>query len=346
MERTTVKFYQTGTFTVGNRLLAPHERSVEADRARTNSLNSGHRACQGCGEALGARYAIDTAMRATNQPADRRQRDRLPRSVLDAVSRDLVADPVDPLAVRQRRGGGVRRRRRDARAGPLRRPRRRAGWRRRHHRHRLRLPVGDVRAQRRRAVHLLRQRGVHEHRDPALERDAGGGAHGDHPGRGQRAGEPVRHRQERAPHRDGPRHPLRRDRQRGRPARPRGQDHAGDGVPRCALRPHPRALPARLGQRPGRHHQGRAAGRRERPVSAVRGGERPGHRGDEDPPPRARRRVPAAAEAIRPPVRRQARRSPAGADPGGRRPQHSRVRARRSARPGADQAPNREGAPA
>jgi pyruvate ferredoxin oxidoreductase beta subunit len=33
---------------------------------RTNSLNSGHRACQGCGEALGARYAIDAAMHATN----------------------------------------------------------------------------------------------------------------------------------------------------------------------------------------------------------------------------------------------------------------------------------------
>jgi pyruvate ferredoxin oxidoreductase beta subunit len=32
---------------------------------RTNSLNSGHRACQGCGEALGARYAIDAAMHAT-----------------------------------------------------------------------------------------------------------------------------------------------------------------------------------------------------------------------------------------------------------------------------------------
>ena len=59
-----VKFYQTGTFTVGNRLLAPEQRAVQADMARTNSLNSGHRACQGCGEALGARYAIDAAMRA------------------------------------------------------------------------------------------------------------------------------------------------------------------------------------------------------------------------------------------------------------------------------------------
>jgi len=61
-----VKFYQTGTFTVGNRLLAPEDRSVQANMRRTNSLNSGHRACQGCGEALGARYAIDAAMHATN----------------------------------------------------------------------------------------------------------------------------------------------------------------------------------------------------------------------------------------------------------------------------------------
>jgi pyruvate ferredoxin oxidoreductase beta subunit len=60
-----IKFYQTGTFTVGNRLLAPEQRSVQASAERSNSLNSGHRACQGCGEALGARYAIDAAMRAT-----------------------------------------------------------------------------------------------------------------------------------------------------------------------------------------------------------------------------------------------------------------------------------------
>jgi pyruvate ferredoxin oxidoreductase beta subunit len=59
-----VKFYQTGTFTVGNRLLDPDARSVQANMRRTNSLNSGHRACQGCGEALGARYAIDAAMQA------------------------------------------------------------------------------------------------------------------------------------------------------------------------------------------------------------------------------------------------------------------------------------------
>ncbi len=60
----TVKFYQTGTFTVGNRLLDESQRAVQASIDRTNGLNSGHRACQGCGEALGARYAIDAAMRA------------------------------------------------------------------------------------------------------------------------------------------------------------------------------------------------------------------------------------------------------------------------------------------
>lgn len=62
-----IKFYQTGTFTVGNRLLDPELRSVQADTERSNALNSGHRACQGCGEALGARYAVDAAMRAVNR---------------------------------------------------------------------------------------------------------------------------------------------------------------------------------------------------------------------------------------------------------------------------------------
>ncbi len=60
-----IKFYQTGTFTVGNRLLDESERSVQATTERANAITSGHRACQGCGEALGARYAVDAAMRAT-----------------------------------------------------------------------------------------------------------------------------------------------------------------------------------------------------------------------------------------------------------------------------------------
>jgi len=61
-----VKFYQTGTLTAGNRLLDQALRTVQATMDRSNSLDSGHRACQGCGEALGARYALDAAMRATD----------------------------------------------------------------------------------------------------------------------------------------------------------------------------------------------------------------------------------------------------------------------------------------
>jgi pyruvate ferredoxin oxidoreductase beta subunit len=60
-----VKFYQTGSFAVGNRLLDIQQRSVQADECRTNALTSGHRACQGCGEALAARYVLDAAMRAS-----------------------------------------------------------------------------------------------------------------------------------------------------------------------------------------------------------------------------------------------------------------------------------------
>lgn len=61
-----IKFYQTGSNTVGNRLITPAMRTIQASVDRPNSLTSGHRACQGCGEALGARYAIDAAMKATN----------------------------------------------------------------------------------------------------------------------------------------------------------------------------------------------------------------------------------------------------------------------------------------
>jgi pyruvate ferredoxin oxidoreductase beta subunit len=60
-----IRFYQTGTFAVGGRLLDEHERTVQSEAARANSITKGHRACQGCGEALGARYALDAALAAT-----------------------------------------------------------------------------------------------------------------------------------------------------------------------------------------------------------------------------------------------------------------------------------------
>jgi pyruvate ferredoxin oxidoreductase beta subunit len=65
MTATRLRYYQTGSFAAGNRLVEPEQRSNQAARERPNSITSGHRACLGCGEALGARYAIDTALRAS-----------------------------------------------------------------------------------------------------------------------------------------------------------------------------------------------------------------------------------------------------------------------------------------
>src|SRR3954453_9092151 len=60
-----IKFYQEGSFVAGNRLLDPQGRSVEFGVGRSHTITSGHRACQGCGESLGARYALDAAMKAS-----------------------------------------------------------------------------------------------------------------------------------------------------------------------------------------------------------------------------------------------------------------------------------------
>ncbi|WP_395659625.1 thiamine pyrophosphate-dependent enzyme [Nocardioides sp.] len=58
------RLYQVGTFAAGNRLLDLEDRTVQAHADRTNAITSGHRACRGCGEALGARFVLDTAVRA------------------------------------------------------------------------------------------------------------------------------------------------------------------------------------------------------------------------------------------------------------------------------------------
>lgn len=55
-----------GIYTVGDRLVPEAQRAVQSRTTRSNSLTSGHRACQGCGEALGARMVVDAAMAATN----------------------------------------------------------------------------------------------------------------------------------------------------------------------------------------------------------------------------------------------------------------------------------------
>ncbi len=161
----------------------PDERSVQARMERSNSLTSGHRACQGCGEALGARYALDAALRATDGKLIAANATGCLEVFSTPFPESLVAAAVDPLAVRQRAGGRHRDRRGAAGQGPRRRACGRPGRRRRHRGHRLRLPVGDVRAKRRRAVRLLRQRGLHEHRRAALGRHPARGTHRDNPSR-------------------------------------------------------------------------------------------------------------------------------------------------------------------
>jgi len=66
MTATPIKFYQVGSRAVGNRLLPAELRTEQSSPDRSNALTSGHRACQGCGEALAARYVLDAAVRATS----------------------------------------------------------------------------------------------------------------------------------------------------------------------------------------------------------------------------------------------------------------------------------------
>jgi pyruvate ferredoxin oxidoreductase beta subunit len=94
-------FYQTGSFAVGNRLLDPS--SARAGRRSAHQL-AHLRPPRLPGLRRGARRPLRARRRDARhrRAADRRQRDRLPRGVLHALPGDLVADPVDPLAVRQR----------------------------------------------------------------------------------------------------------------------------------------------------------------------------------------------------------------------------------------------------
>ena len=63
---TTTPLYQIGTFAAGNRLLEPDRADRAVATGRATAITSGHRACRGCGEALAARVVLDAAMRATD----------------------------------------------------------------------------------------------------------------------------------------------------------------------------------------------------------------------------------------------------------------------------------------
>ena len=175
-----IKFYQAGSFVAGNRLLDPGAALGAGAHGALEHPHLGPPGLpgmrRGAGRALRARRRDARHERA----ADRRQRDRLPGGLLDALPRVVLAAALDPLALRQRPGRGDGDRRGDEGQGARGRPRGGPGWRRRHARHRLRLPLGHVRAQRRRALHLLRQRGLHEHRRAALGRHAAGRSHRHH----------------------------------------------------------------------------------------------------------------------------------------------------------------------
>ena len=113
-----IKFYQAGSFAVGNRLLDPEQRSVQARTERSNTLTSGHRACQGCGEALGARYALDAAMRATGGQLIAANATGCLEVFSTPYPGVVLAAALDPLAVRQRAGGRDRDRRGAEGQGP------------------------------------------------------------------------------------------------------------------------------------------------------------------------------------------------------------------------------------
>ena len=251
MTTTPLKLYQVGTFAAGNRLLDPAERTVqsstgprELDHLGPPRLSWLRRGARGPGRA-GRRDAGD------RRPPGHRQRDGLPRGLLHPVPRVGLAGAVAALAVRQRRGRGIGGRRRDAGHRPRRRPGSRPGRRRRHRRHRPGLPVRDVRAQRRRAVRLLRQPGLHEHRRAALRGDAARRQHRHHPA-GRRSGrQRVRHRQEpaarspwptRSPTSPPPRWPT------CTTSRPRSAQAMSTA--RRALPARAGAVPARAGARP------------------------------------------------------------------------------------------------
>ena len=258
---TPIKFYQTGTFTVGNRLLDAALLSVQAAPERTNSLNSGHRACQGCGEALGARYVVDAAVRATGGQL----------AVVNATGcLEVFSTPYPESSWR-------------------------VAWLHSLFGNAPAVATGVAAAMRRKGraeVRVLAQggdggttdigmgclSGMFERNDDVLyvcydieaymntgvQRSSAtppGARTATTPAFGRPSRRRLRNREERAVDRDGASHSLRRDGVGGRSPRSGGKGREGDGDARRALLARSRAVSARLGIRSGRHDQGGAAGR-------------------------------------------------------------------------------------
>src|SRR5579875_3681720 len=270
----------------------------------------------------GTRRALCARRRAARRRrrCRRGERDRMPRGVLHAVSRDGLAAALAALAVRQRARGRLGHRRGAARPGQRPHPGDRPGRRRRDRRHRDGVPVGHVRARRRRALHLLRQPGLHEHRRAALRSDPATGDHDHHPGGRRASRSALGTGKERADDRARPRDPLRRDGDDRGSAGSRGQGGARDEHPRPALRASARHLPLGVGLRGRGHDPRRPPGDRERALPRLRGRVRRGHRRHTDSPSGSGRGVPANPAAFQPPVRAPPTRRRDRAAAGSRRP--------------------------
>ena len=282
MTNQSVKFYQVGSRAVGNRLLPADLRTEQAQPDRRNSLTSGHRACQGCGEALAARYVLDTAYRAakgrlvavnatgclevfsTPYPESSWQLPWLHSLFANAAS---VAAGV--AAAMRTTGSDVRVLAQGGDGGTV-------------------------------DIGMACLSGMFERNDDVLyvcydneaymntgvQRSGAtppGGPHRDNRSHRRTSGQRLRHRQGHAAHRHGPRDPLRRHRHRRGTARPRSQGRDGDVDARCALPAHPRPVPARLGIGPSRHRQPGAPGPTQRPVPGLRSRARRRHRGHAHP---------------------------------------------------------------
>ena len=256
---------------VPTELYAEHRRRVQELAHQTPQLSSGHGICSGCGGAGRRQSGAEPG----EEPLRRLRRHRLPRGVHDALPLHRLEGQLHPHQLRERRGDALRRRDRLPRAVQARQARgarqvHRLRRRRRHLRHR---PAGALRrhgARPRHALRVLRQRRLHEHRLPALERDAARRLDDHEPGR-RGAARQARPQQE--PHRDhgGAPSALRGAVVAARPAgpHPQGVQGAGDrgpDVPQRALR-----LPARLAHRQRRGHRPHAPRHRDLLLAAVRG---------------------------------------------------------------------------
>ena len=258
------------------------------------------RSTQATAPARAAARRLARATRSTRRDggdaaaARRRQRDRLPRGVLHAISRDVVADPVDPLALRQR----GRRRHRD-------RGRVEGKEQARCPRH---CPGGDGGTT---DIGFGCLSGMFERNDDVLYICYDNEAYMNTGVQRSSATPPAaRTATTTAGNSFGQGKnipliamahgiPYVATATIAEPARPRSQGKARDGHPRRALHPHLRVVPARLGPCFRRLDPGRAAGEGDGALPGVRGRARRGEQRLQDPQAPAGAGVPAAAAKVR-----------------------------------------------